>query len=208
MDMGSCAPPGSHRHRSLTRISTRGHLPVLCQVTPAPVFSEPCRRPLICVAANATPRLTQPMSARSVFRASGPTYTNPFIGLPGRSIGRAPGCVGAASPSSGARRTMRSSPVTPTAMLPRAVKHGPPSILISVTPRTPPNAARMRETRSHRRPSASPRSDDRSRVRPPSLRKSRSASVGAMSAACSNAASASRCRPSRARRSALVAWNE
>ncbi len=63
--------------------------------------------------ANATPRSTQLWSIRSVLRPPALTKTNPFIGLPLKSIGRTPGWASAASPYSGGRRTIRSSPVTP-----------------------------------------------------------------------------------------------
>src|SRR3989440_4575777 len=96
--------------------------------------------------AYATPRLTHVRRATSVWYPDCATRSHPADGprLPLRSNGFAPGSWSNVSVWPGSTRTIRSSPCTPTAMLPPRRKAMPPNICFSTTPDRPASSFRTR----------------------------------------------------------------
>src|SRR5205823_13651879 len=96
--------------------------------------------------AYATPRLTQVRRATSVWYPDCATRSHPAGGprLPLRSNGFVPGSWSNVSVWPGSTRTIRSSPCTPTAMLPPRRKAMPPNICFSTIPDRPASSFRTR----------------------------------------------------------------
>ena len=139
-DRRSAANSTQHRNPSLPSIlaATTGHTwaratPARRTVAGAP---DPHRGRSAYLAGNdrakAAPRSTHSASASSVAMPDDSTYTNPFMGRPVKSMGRAWGNARAASKLSGPGRTIRSLPVTPTAIFLPTMKQRPPNIFFSV----------------------------------------------------------------------------
>jgi mannose-6-phosphate isomerase-like protein (cupin superfamily) len=96
------------------------------------------------VATNARARSTQPVSASSVVNPGGSTITMLFIGRPVNVIGRVWGSSSAASASSGPRRSISVSPMTPQTMFPCWSSARPPNIFCSEMPSTSASTSPIR----------------------------------------------------------------
>src|SRR5438552_4793387 len=97
-------------------------------------------------AAYATPRATHEWRAASVRKPTGPTKSHPAGERPPgpRSNGFAPGSRSNPTVWAGSTRTIRSSPCTPTAILPPRRNAIPPNICFSTIPDRPASSFRTR----------------------------------------------------------------
>src|SRR6266480_3841315 len=97
-------------------------------------------------AAYATPRVTHEWRAASVRKPTGPTKSHPAGERPPgpRSNGFAPGSRSNPTVWAGSTRTIRSSPCTPTAILPPRRNAIPPNICFSTIPDRPASSFRTR----------------------------------------------------------------
>src|SRR5438094_8759908 len=97
-------------------------------------------------AAYATPRVTHEWRAASVRKPAGPTKSHPAGERPPgpRSNGFAPGSRSNPTVWAGSTRTIKSSPCTPTAMLPPRRNAIPPNICFSTIPDRPASSFRTR----------------------------------------------------------------